>query len=137
MSYTLATMAYFNLHSEENNKKRFLLLSFLCIYLGHSCSKTHLAKIHCGLMAHSRWAVVDVIKCKYEFFQYSFFKKEANLKAGCVIQMRVLTTRSLNEFFFFLSTNRLLVQVNSISPGRHVTGQGEKMYNRINVKDEV
>lgn len=44
MPYTLANMTHFNFHSEGNKKECFLLLSFLCIYLGASCSKSLFCK---------------------------------------------------------------------------------------------
>lgn len=44
MPYTLANMAYLNFLSEENKKECFLLLSFLCVYLGASRSKTLFCK---------------------------------------------------------------------------------------------
>lgn len=40
MPYTLAYIAYLNFYSQEKFLKNFLLLSFLCIYLGDSGSKT-------------------------------------------------------------------------------------------------
>lgn len=118
MLYTMTNMIYFNFHSVGNESVFFCSHSCAFIYVLH-VAKPSSAKIYCGLTVHSRWAVVNVIKCKCKFLQ------ERSQSWGKMLgpNMRMLTMWALNEDFL-RSMNKLLVQVNSISSSRHVTGQG-------------